>query len=41
MTPHVASETQAHSSAEAIVRNLRRHENGEPLEGLVDRTLGY
>ncbi|GAA0755973.1 2-hydroxyacid dehydrogenase [Ideonella azotifigens] len=41
MTPHVASETQALTSAEAVMKNLRRHENGQPMDGLVDRIRGY
>lgn len=41
LTPHVASATQAETSAEAIVHNLRRHEAGLPLEGSVDRARGY
>jgi glyoxylate/hydroxypyruvate reductase A len=41
LTPHVASNTQAETAAEAIVHNLRRHEAGLPLEGLVDRAKGY
>lgn len=41
LTPHVAGATQAETAAEAIVHNLRRHEAGLPLEGLVDRARGY
>jgi glyoxylate/hydroxypyruvate reductase len=41
LTPHVASATQAETAAEALLHNLRRHEAGLPLEGVVDRSLGY
>jgi glyoxylate/hydroxypyruvate reductase A len=41
LTPHVASATQAETAAEALVDNLRRHEAGLPLEGVVDRSHGY
>jgi glyoxylate/hydroxypyruvate reductase A len=41
LTPHIASATQAETAADAIVHNLRRHEAGLPLEGLVDRARGY
>lgn len=41
LTPHVASATQAESAAESLLDNLRRHEVGLPLEGVVDRSRGY
>ena len=41
ITPHIASETQAESSAEVVLRNVRRHRRGEALVGLVDRGRGY
>jgi 4-methylaminobutanoate oxidase (formaldehyde-forming) len=41
LTPHVASATQAETAAEALLDNLRRHDAGLPLEGLVDRSQGY
>ena len=41
ITPHIASETQAESSARVLLDNLRRHKRGEPLVGLVDRSRGY
>jgi glyoxylate/hydroxypyruvate reductase len=41
LTPHVASATQAESAVEALLDNLRRHEAGLPLEGVVDRARGY
>jgi glyoxylate/hydroxypyruvate reductase A len=41
LTPHIASATQAETAGEALVDNLRRHEAGLPLEGVVDRSRGY
>jgi glyoxylate/hydroxypyruvate reductase len=41
LTPHVASATQAETAVEALLDNLRRHEVGLPLEGVVDRARGY
>jgi glyoxylate/hydroxypyruvate reductase A len=41
ITPHVASQSQPESSAEAVLENVRRHQRGEPLVGLVDRSRGY
>jgi glyoxylate/hydroxypyruvate reductase A len=41
ITPHIASETQPESSAEVVLENVRRHQRGEPLVGLVDRSRGY
>jgi glyoxylate/hydroxypyruvate reductase len=41
LTPHVASATQAETAAEALLDNLRRHDAGLPLEGVVDRSQGY
>lgn len=41
VTPHIASETQPETSAQAVLANLRRHQRGEPLLGLVDRRRGY
>jgi glyoxylate/hydroxypyruvate reductase len=41
LTPHVASQTQADSSAEVLIDNIRRHQVGQPMIGMIDRTLGY
>ena len=41
LTPHVASATQNETAAQALQDNLRRHEAGLPLEGVVDRSHGY
>lgn len=41
LTPHVASQTQPETAVPVVLENLRRHEAGEPLIGLVDRVRGY
>jgi glyoxylate/hydroxypyruvate reductase A len=41
VTPHIASETRADTSADIIAENIRRCEAGEPLLFLVDRNAGY
>ena len=41
ITPHIASETQPETSAQAVLENVRRHLGGEGLVGVVDRTRGY
>ena len=41
LTPHIASMTQPATAAQVVLDNLRRHRNGEPLTGLVDRARGY
>jgi len=41
LTPHVASMTQPDSAVEVVLDNLRRHREGAPLVGLVDRSRGY
>ena len=41
LTPHVASMTQPESAAPILLENLRRHQRGEPLAGVVDRSRGY
>lgn len=41
LTPHIASVTQPDTSAEAVLDNLRRHREGLPMVGLVDRVRGY
>jgi len=41
ITPHVASQSQPESSAQAVLENVRRHRRGEPLVGLIDRSRGY
>lgn len=41
VTPHVASMTQPETAAPILLDNIRRHQRGEPLLGLIDRTRGY
>jgi glyoxylate/hydroxypyruvate reductase A len=41
LTPHVASMTQPETAAPVMLENLRRHQRGEPLVGLIDRRRGY
>lgn len=41
VTPHIASETQPETAVDAVLDNIRRHQRGEPLAGLVDRKRGY
>ncbi|WP_049623488.1 2-hydroxyacid dehydrogenase [Frateuria defendens] len=41
LTPHIASATRPETAALAVLDNLRRHRQGEPLLGLVDRQRGY
>lgn len=41
VTPHIASMTQPETAVEVVLENLRRHQAGEPLIGLVDRQRGY
>jgi glyoxylate/hydroxypyruvate reductase A len=41
VTPHVASMTQPDTAAPILLENVRRHQRGEPLVGLIDRDRGY
>jgi glyoxylate/hydroxypyruvate reductase A len=41
ITPHVASMTQPETAAPVLLENLRRHQRGEPLSDLIDRSKGY
>ena len=41
ITPHVASMTQPATAAAVLLENLRRHQRGEPLRDVIDRTRGY
>jgi glyoxylate/hydroxypyruvate reductase A len=41
VTPHVASMTQPETAAPILLENIRRHQRGESLLGLVDRAKGY
>jgi glyoxylate/hydroxypyruvate reductase A len=41
LTPHIASMTQPETAVDQVLDNIRRHQAGTPLLGLVDRTRGY
>jgi glyoxylate/hydroxypyruvate reductase A len=41
LTPHVAAMTQSETAARALFDNIHRHEAGQPMQGVVDRALGY
>jgi glyoxylate/hydroxypyruvate reductase A len=41
ITPHIASVTDPVGAARAIIANIRRHRNGQPIHGLVRRDIGY
>ncbi len=41
LTPHIASMTQPETAVGQVLDNIRRHEAGEPLIGIVDRSRGY
>lgn len=41
LTPHIACITRLETSLPGICENLKRHQNGKPLRGVVNRELGY
>lgn len=41
LTPHIASMTQPETAVRVVLDNIRRHQDGQPLVGLVDRFRGY
>jgi len=41
ITPHIASETRPDSAVEVVLENLRRHREGLPMIGQIDRSRGY
>jgi glyoxylate/hydroxypyruvate reductase len=41
ITPHNAAESTSRSIVRYLLRQIRAHQEGEPLEHVVDRTLGY
>ena len=41
ITPHIASATCPVTAADAVLENLRRLREGEPMIGEIDRTRGY
>jgi glyoxylate/hydroxypyruvate reductase A len=41
LTPHIAAMTHAESGVQAVLANIRRHQSGAPMQGLVPRERGY
>jgi glyoxylate/hydroxypyruvate reductase A len=41
ISPHSAATSEPDATARYIVEQIRRHEAGEPLQGVVDRKRGY
>jgi glyoxylate/hydroxypyruvate reductase A len=41
ISPHCAASSEPEATARYVVEQIRRHEAGEPLAGLVNRGLGY
>lgn len=41
LTPHMASETRPESSVKVLLENIRRHERGEEMSGVIDPLRGY
>jgi glyoxylate/hydroxypyruvate reductase A len=41
ITPHIASATRPESAVDVVLDNLRRHREGLPMLGQIDRTRGY
>lgn len=41
ITPHIASATRPETAVESVLENLRRHRQGLPMIGEIDRGRGY
>jgi len=41
MTPHIAGEIVPRSAARSVAENIRRHQRGEPLLGVLELDRGY
>lgn len=41
LTPHCAADSDPETISAYVLRQIRRHEAGQPLENLVDRARGY
>ncbi|MEO9631253.1 MAG: glyoxylate/hydroxypyruvate reductase A [Sulfitobacter sp.] len=41
LTPHIACITRLETSLPGICENLKRHHAGQPLHGIVNKSLGY
>jgi glyoxylate/hydroxypyruvate reductase A len=41
LTPHIASATRPESAVDVVLDNIRRHRDGLPMLGQIDRARGY
>ncbi|MFJ3484166.1 2-hydroxyacid dehydrogenase [Pseudomonas sp. NPDC090202] len=41
LTPHIGAMTSPHSAFEVLLANIRRHQRGEAMQGLIERDKGY
>jgi glyoxylate/hydroxypyruvate reductase A len=41
LTPHIAAMTHAETAVRVVLENIRRHQAGAPMQGLVPRERGY
>ena len=41
LTPHIASATRPETAVDVVLENIRRHRDGQPMNGQIDRTRGY
>jgi len=41
LTPHIASATRPETAVEVVLDNIRRHRDGLPMRGQIDRSRGY
>ncbi|WP_369790695.1 2-hydroxyacid dehydrogenase [Rouxiella sp. WC2420] len=41
ITPHIASQTQPETAVTALLANLQRFAQGQPMHGEIDKTKGY
>ncbi|MBD8623920.1 2-hydroxyacid dehydrogenase [Pseudomonas sp. CFBP 13727] len=41
LTPHIGAMTDPHSAFQVLLDNIRRHQRGEPMAGLVEPGTGY
>ena len=41
LTPHIASETHAESAVKVLLDNIRNHQQGKPMKGVIDKQRGY
>ena len=41
LTPHIASATRPETAVDVVLENIRRHRDGQPMNGQIDRARGY